>query len=56
MESDLDLDLAIGLIGLLVAAYALVAVRLSRLSISAAFSFLVIGALIGGAGMGITFE
>ena len=56
MESELDLDLAIGLIGLLVAAYALVAVRLSRWSISAAFSFLVIGALIGGAGMGITFE
>ena len=50
---DLDVDLALGLLALLVAAYSMVAVRLARWSVSAAFSFLVIGALIGGAGLGV---
>jgi NhaP-type Na+/H+ or K+/H+ antiporter len=51
---DFELDLAVGLLALLVAAYAMVAVRLSHWSVSAAFSFMVIGAVIGGAGAGIT--
>jgi NhaP-type Na+/H+ or K+/H+ antiporter len=54
VELETGLDLAIGLIGLLVAAYGMVAVRLARWSVSAAFSFLVIGAVIGGAGVGLT--
>lgn len=51
---EYDLDLAIGLLALLVAAYGMVALRFARWSISAAFSFLVIGAIIGGAGVGVT--
>ena len=43
----LELELAIGLVALAVAAYALVAARLSRWSVSAAFSFLAIGTVIG---------
>jgi len=50
----MELDLAVGLLALSVAAYAMVAVRLSRWSVSAAFSFMVIGAIIGGAGVGLT--
>lgn len=53
---DLDIELAIGLIAVLVAAYGMVAVRLARWSVSAPFSFLVIGALIGGAGLGFIDE
>mgnify|MGYP001813850582 FL=1 len=49
---ELDLDLAMGLVALAVAFYGLVAALLSRYSVSAAFSFLVIGAIIGGAGIG----
>lgn len=51
-----DLDLAIGLVALLVAAYCLVAVRLARWSVSAAFSFLVIGVVISGAGLGLRIQ
>jgi len=54
VELETGLDLAVGLIALLVAAYGLVAVRLARWSVSASFSFLVIGAVIGGAGVGLT--
>jgi NhaP-type Na+/H+ or K+/H+ antiporter len=53
---EYDLDLAIGLLALLVAAYGMVAVRLARWSVSAAFSFLVIGAVIAGAGAGVHIE
>ncbi len=48
----MDLHLGFGLLALLVAAYSMVAVRLARWSISAAFAFLVIGAVIAGAGLG----
>ena len=53
MDVELDLDLAMGLVALAVAVYGLVAALLSRYSVSAAFSFLVIGAIIGGAGIGV---
>ena len=56
MELANDLDLAVGLLALLVAAYAIVAVRLARWSVSAAFSFMLIGAIIGGLGLGITVD
>lgn len=56
MELRFDLDLAIGLLALLVAAYGMIAVRLARWSVSAAFSFLVIGAIIGGFGVGVTIS
>jgi NhaP-type Na+/H+ or K+/H+ antiporter len=52
----LDFDLAIGLLALLVAAYAMAAARLARWSVSAAFSFLVIGAIIGGAYAGLVTD
>ncbi|MEX1334818.1 MAG: cation:proton antiporter, partial [Candidatus Limnocylindrales bacterium] len=51
-----DLDLAFGLVALLVAGYGMVALRLGRWSISAAFSFLVIGAIIGGVATGAHVE
>lgn len=47
MEFRYDLDLAVGLLALLVAAYGMLAVRLARWSVSAAFAILVIGAVIG---------
>jgi NhaP-type Na+/H+ or K+/H+ antiporter len=53
VEISLQIELSIGLIALAVAAYAMVAARLARWSISAAFSFFVIGAIIGGLGVGI---
>ena len=53
---EIDIELAVGLIALLVAAYAMVALRLSRWSVSAAFSFLVIGAIISGVGLGFQVE
>jgi NhaP-type Na+/H+ or K+/H+ antiporter len=53
---EYDFGLAVGLLALLVAAYAMVAARLARWSVSAAFSFLVIGAIIGGAGAGVAIE
>ena len=56
MELDARLDLAVGLLALLVAAYAMVAVRLARWSVSTAFSFMLIGAIIGGLGVGLTVE
>jgi NhaP-type Na+/H+ or K+/H+ antiporter len=51
-----ELDLAVGLLALLVAGYGLVAARLARWSVSAAFSFLVIGAIISGAGFGLQIQ
>lgn len=53
---EFDFDLAVGVLALLVAAYAMVAARLARWSVSAAFSFLVIGAIIGGAGSGVLLQ
>jgi len=53
MDLEFDIDLAVGILALLVAAYGMVAVRLSRWSVSPAFSFLVIGSIIGGAGLGL---
>jgi NhaP-type Na+/H+ or K+/H+ antiporter len=53
VELDFDTDLGLGLIALAVALYGMVAVTLTRFSVSAAFAFLVIGAIIGGAGAGI---
>ena len=53
---EYDFDLAIGLLALLVAAYGMVAARLSRWSVSAAFSFLVMGAIISGAGVGAQLD
>ncbi len=53
MDVEHDFDLAVGLLALLVAAYGMVAVRLARWSISAAFAFLVIGAVIGGTAAGM---
>jgi NhaP-type Na+/H+ or K+/H+ antiporter len=48
-----ELELAIGLVALAVAAYGLLAAALARWSVSAAFAFLVIGAMIGGFGIGV---
>ena len=48
LSPDIDLRMAVGLIALAVATYAMIAARLSRWSVSAAFSFLVIGAVISG--------
>jgi sodium/hydrogen antiporter len=53
VDLEFDPDLGIGLLALLVAVYGLVAVRLARWSVSAPFAFLVIGTLIGGAGLGL---
>lgn len=56
MELSYDLDLAVGLLALLVAAYGMLAVRLARWSVSAAFAFFVIGAVIGGAAVGVVID
>ena len=56
MDLDHSVDLAFGLLALAVAAYAMLAAILSRYSVSAAFSFLVIGAIIGGSGLGLLVE
>ena len=56
MEFRFDLDLAVGLLALLVAAYGMLAVRLARWSVSAAFAFLVIGAIIGGTAAGTVID
>jgi NhaP-type Na+/H+ or K+/H+ antiporter len=53
---EIGVELSVGLIALAVAAYGMVAARLTRWSVSAAFSFLVIGAIIGGAGLGVVIE
>ena len=53
MDVEYDLDLAVGLLALLVAAYGMLAVQLARWSVSAAFAILVIGAIIGGSAAGI---
>jgi NhaP-type Na+/H+ or K+/H+ antiporter len=49
-------DLGFAIIAVLVAAYGLVAMLLARYSVSAAFSFTVIGAVIGGAGLGLMVD
>jgi len=51
-DVELSLELGLGLVALAVAGYTIVAGWLSRHSVSAAFSFVVIGAVIGGAGVG----
>ena len=56
MAFELSLELGIGLISLAVAAYTLVAGWLARRSVSAAFSFVAIGAVIGGIGVGVMTE
>ena len=55
-EFELSLELGLGFVALAVAAYSIVARSLSRRSVSAAFSFVVIGAIFGGAGIGIMAE
>jgi len=53
---EFDVDIVIGLIALLVAAYSMVAVRLARWSVSAPFAFLAIGAIIGLSGLDLFGE
>jgi NhaP-type Na+/H+ or K+/H+ antiporter len=53
MDLDLSPELIMGLIALLVATYGLVATKLGRISISAAFAFMLIGAIIGWLGIGL---
>jgi sodium/hydrogen antiporter len=50
---NLDSDVDVGLIALAVAAYGFVAVLLTRASVSGAFSFMAIGAIIAGGGLGL---
>ena len=50
---ELDLELAIGLVALVVAVYGVLSRLLSRYSVSPAFAFVVIGAVLGGVGLGI---
>jgi len=52
----MDLALGIGVVALVVAAYGLIAALLARYSVSAAFAFMVIGALLGGGGIGMLTE
>ncbi len=52
VEPAIGSDLALGLFALAVAAYAMVAAALERWSVSSPFAFLVIGAIIGGMGLG----
>jgi NhaP-type Na+/H+ or K+/H+ antiporter len=51
-----NLELGIAIVALLVAGYGLLAMLLARYSVSAAFSFTVIGAIIGGAGLGLVVD
>lgn len=53
---EFDVDIVIGLIALLVAAYSMIAVRLARWSVSAPFAFLAIGAIIGLSGLDLLGE
>ena len=53
---ELNLDLGIGVIALLVGAYSLIAALLAKYSVSAAFAFMVIGALLGGGVVGMMTE
>lgn len=50
---ELDLELAIGLVALVVAIYGALSRFLSNYSVSPAFAFVVIGAVLGGIGLGI---
>ena len=52
----MNLDLGLAIVSMLVAAYGLAAMLLARYSVSAAFSFTVIGAVIGGAGLGLMVD
>ena len=52
----MELELGLGVIALIVAAYGLIAALLARYSVSAAFAFMVIGALLGGGGVGMMTE
>lgn len=53
VDLAIEIDLSVGLLALAVAAYGLTAATLSRRSVSAPFAFMVIGAAIGGVGIGI---
>jgi NhaP-type Na+/H+ or K+/H+ antiporter len=50
---SMNLETAVALVAIVVAAYGLLSGLLSRYSVSAAFAFVAIGALMGGAGLGI---
>ena len=56
MDMDFSPQLIVGLIALLVAAYGLVATKLARASVSAAFAFMAIGAITGGLDAGLVPE
>ncbi|MFV2062682.1 MAG: cation:proton antiporter [Chloroflexota bacterium] len=56
MDLDLEFELGLGVLALAVAGYGLVAALLARRSVSSAFVFLVIGALLGGGGVGMMSE
>jgi NhaP-type Na+/H+ or K+/H+ antiporter len=56
VEIHLSIELGIGLIALAVAIYGLLAAGLTRISVSSAFAFLVIGTVIGGMGAGLVME
>jgi len=53
VDVGVELELGIGVIALLVAAYGLTAGLLARYSVSAAFGFVVIGVLLGGSALGM---
>jgi NhaP-type Na+/H+ or K+/H+ antiporter len=53
---EFNLDLGIGVVSLLVAGYCLIGAWLARASVSAAFAFMAIGALLGGGGIGMMTE
>jgi len=52
----MELEFGLGVLALVVAGYGLIAALLARYSISAAFAFMVIGALLGGGGIGMLTE
>ena len=56
MSLEFELELGIGVLALVVAAYGLVARALSRRSVSAAFAFTAIGAMLGGTGLGMVVD
>lgn len=55
-EIVLNVELGLGLVALAVAGYTIMAGWLSRRSVSAAFSFVAIGAIIGGAGLSVMVD
>lgn len=56
MSGELSPELAIGLVAIVVALYGLLSGLLERYSISPAFAFVVIGAVLGGVGLGVFGE